>query len=343
MAVIKNIGRIIRSTDDREGIIGSSQVGAVIGLEGYQNDYDVYLAYKGLAPEPDERTKWTFLVGHILEEPIAQLFTARTGYALREVPEALVDLDNPYLICHPDREFVDLVNGKRYAVECKTARSFAVRKKWPDPKETYIPNVFLDFIDPGVEVLDEKGILDQYRAQCYWYTAFGYDGVFLARLTDGDLHIYFVESNPDVEKVLVDGVKEYHDKIESGWAPRPKNDRNMKSAFPEAIRYSFILADDRISSAFNRYLEAQEREKSASEEKEHQKLIIQEYMGENEELWSKSEVKMVSWSNSERTVFDSTGFKKDHPELYAKYARKDKTRTFRANKTALKKMAATSA
>ena len=41
------------SVDDRTGIIGGSSVGALLELNGYGTEFEVYLEYIGRKPEPE--------------------------------------------------------------------------------------------------------------------------------------------------------------------------------------------------------------------------------------------------------------------------------------------------
>ena len=322
--IIENPGYRQLDAGSRKGIIGGSQIGAVLGLPGYVTKYSVYRAYMGFQDPVSPETEWTLLVGRVLEGPIAQLFSAKTGFSVKEVPEALYDPAHPYLILHPDREFRDLVDGKRYALECKTASMFAVKKHWPEPDEMDFP-----LLPDSVTVYDGKSLPPQYRAQCLWYTAFGYDGVFLARLADNQLSIYFVEPNERYEKALLNSAIRFHDDIEGGWVPEPERSADAQRSYPKSIHGERITADFDAEEAYRKLKEAEDRAALAEAEAEAEKARIMDYMKDAELLKGRSGETMATWKTERRKEFDSALFRKEHPDLWARYSGYAESRVFR--------------
>ena len=94
--IVKN--PVIRKipADDRKGIIGGSQIGAIAGYPGYVTEYRVWRDYMGYKDKVDPEQQWTYDKGHILEESTAKMFEKRTGIKLA-LSDAYVDPDHPFL------------------------------------------------------------------------------------------------------------------------------------------------------------------------------------------------------------------------------------------------------
>lgn len=326
--IIRETARRKLSVDDRKGIIGGSSVGALLELGGYSSLFQVYMDYTGQGLEPDEQTKWTFRRGHIMEKAIAEMFSALTGFELTEPEEAYYDPDHPYLILHPDREFTDPKSGRKYALECKMASMHAFRHSWGDPGE----EIDAPLIDPSVPVYkgDEKTLVEQYYAQVQWYYALAdYEGVFLARMTDGDIAIYYVEPDEMVQRALYKTAIRFHDRVAAGWKPDPKTTFQAKAAHPESIEGSEISADMDIESKMERIRTIRDEIRELDAEEEILKTEIMEYMKDSEILNSRNGSKLATWKKVNQTSFDSRRFKQDYPSLYETYLVRKETRAFR--------------
>lgn len=220
MVIRKETKVNIGPATERKGIIGSSQVGAILGAKGYVSKYDVWMDYTGVKKPATPEMKKAFFHGSTMEEPIARIFVhemkERFGEQfpdVRAVEYAYVDPDHPYLVCHVDREFCGLWNGKRIALEIKTARTAALKDKWGEEWSEDVP--------------------EQYWCQCQWYMALaGFDEVWLCRYTDGDITVYRIPSYPDIQKKLVDAAVDFHDRVEAGWIPDPKDRRTYEIVHP---------------------------------------------------------------------------------------------------------------
>lgn len=329
--LIKKIATRPISVDDRKGIIGGSSVGALLDLKGYGTEFEVYLDYIGKKPEPDEKIKWTFKRGHILEKANAEMFTALTGFDLTEPQEAYYDPDHPYLILHPDREFIDPKTGDKYALECKMASIHAFRHSWGDSED----QVSAPLLDPSIIVYrgDENSLIEQYYAQTQWYYALAdYKGVFLARLTDNDIAIYFVEPDKQVQEALYYTAIEFHDKVESGWTPVPKNTHQAKTINPVCEKDSEITADDEVEDLMRKLRAIKDEQKELEAEEEIVKTDIMNFMKNKEVLVSSDGERLATWKKVRKSNFDSGRFKADYPNLYESYMVRGETRSFKLSK-----------
>lgn len=322
MAIIQNPLTRPLSVDDRAGIIGGSQIGAILNMKGYGTQYSVWRAYKGYKDPIPEDLQWTFTRGHILEDAIAKMFAAKTGFELEEVPDALYDPAHPYLILHPDRQFRIPGCNLLFGLECKMTAIHAFEKSWDTPEPVACP-----IMPEGVMVYNEKSILPQYRAQGHWYNVFGYAGTFLARLTDNDIAIYWIPVNEKVERNIYNKVIEFHDDIESGWVPEQTKPIDPLR-YEKAEKDSRIMADDDITEAYERLLEAKELLATAELRVNKETNKIKEFMKEKEILINEEGDKIASWSNFISNRISTTDLKAKEPEIYRKYLVPSSSRKF---------------
>ena len=68
-----------RNVDDRNGIIGGSSLGAMLGLSKYQSKHDVWLSWKGEERKVTDKQQEIFDMGHALEDFIAKQAEKKYG------------------------------------------------------------------------------------------------------------------------------------------------------------------------------------------------------------------------------------------------------------------------
>lgn len=313
--IVKN--PVIRKipADDRKGIIGGSQIGAIAGYPGDVTEYRAWRDYMGYKDKVDPEQQWTYDKGHILEESTAKMFEKRTGIKLT-LSDAYVDPDHPFLICHPDREAEDMIGDQRIAVECKTANSFAIRKGWGDPGEP----INIAYM-PDVDVYDGRGVIpDQYLMQCQWYYAIcGYDAVYLARLTDGELYIYYVPEIEEHEKELYEKAIAWKEAVDSGYVPPISAPGDAALAYPRASQGSKVVVDDDTMKLYREFLELERAKKEMTEREKDLKLKLADRMKDNERLVTSDGTSLLTWKNETRESFDSKKFRLEFPELAEDY------------------------
>ena len=324
------VNPIIRKldADAREGIIGSSSVGAIAGLPGYVSEYRVWRDFMGFRDKPDDDTQWTYDKGHILEESIAELFTKRTGIELRK-SDAYIDPDHPELICHPDRIAAETIDGKVIAVECKTAGTYSIRKGgWEAAEPVMIP-----YVD-GAEVLDGRSLPPQYYAQCQWYYAIcGFDAVFLARLTDNELYIYYVPEDERFGKELYSGALEWIEAVRSGYIPEITDPREIRIAYPRETPGTATMIDDETMRIYTALLDAEKRRKEAADEEQDLKLKLGEKMKDAEILVGRDGKKLLTWKTETRLTFDAKRFRAEFPDIASDYLTESSYRVMKLAKS----------
>lgn len=117
--------------EERRHLIGGSDVPAILGLSSFgRTGLDVWMRLVGMGELGNPDMQDRFELGLLLEEPIAQRYTRKTGVTLRKPGGLLVHPKYPWAGGHIDRESVD---GAR-DVECKTVDAWGVAE-WSDPSK----------------------------------------------------------------------------------------------------------------------------------------------------------------------------------------------------------------
>ena len=333
--IVKNPLKRELSVDERKGIIGGSQIGACIGMEGYVTPYMVYQAYNGITPPASQDTLDSFWLGHKTEPVIADFFSYRTGFDLEEQSEAFYDPEHPYLILHPDRVFTYEIDGKRYALECKNTSVHAA-SKWKNEELDFNP--FIPYLkNPDMKIYKASGVNPQYWAQMVWYTVFGFDGVFLARMTDNNLHVYYQPSNPELEKKVFDRVLAFREKLESGWVPPTRDGNEAAAAYTKVYEgKSMSLSSEKDKENFRLLVEAYQMKSDAEKLFNERKAKILDLMQDAEYLLSDDGKALATWSLQKRMKFDEKRYKSEHPEQWSSYVEETQSRTFMIKNAAKK-------
>ncbi len=106
----------------RKGGIGSSEVGSILGVNPYETPYQCWLRKTGQIPPQEENM--AMLLGHLMEDAVAQLYSKATGNKVDETTAgdwcARSDF-REYTTASPDRICLTPDGGK-VLLECKTTQ-----------------------------------------------------------------------------------------------------------------------------------------------------------------------------------------------------------------------------
>lgn len=328
----------------RKGIIGGSQIGTLVkDAEGnplagcYSSEYQTYRSYIGVEENPDDSAKESFYAGNRLEDAIAKWFSydmqlhnptvggETVDEDVHELDFQYVDPDENRLVLHPDREFS--VGGKRYALECKTASAFAMRgSKWPELEtidRSKIPAWVPEKLEDGRPLViydGAKSVMPGYYVQCLWYYALaGYDGVFLARMTDNRLFIYFVEANVVFEKMLYKTARTWLDKVDKGYIPAPSTFDEAKDKYPLHTKGKIFVADSKLEARLAEYKILSDKKADVEKAIDTCKAAIVDTIGDAEIVKSTDGTKLATCKNGTQTRLDSALLRDKEPAIYEKY------------------------
>lgn len=302
----KLFARKQRSVSEREGIIGASDVGALLGLSTYRTPYDVWLSWKGMAPEPDAETQERFDMGHELEDFIARQTERIYGVRLRRDSSAHFRKDAPWLICHPDR-MATLPDGRKLAVEIKSS-SVYTNARWGEPESDEVPY--------------------DYLCQCfmYWHTGVtDEEEMWLIRFSDNRLSRYVIRRDDALIKRIADEASSVVDGWMRGEEPLPSTFAQAAALFPDADAEESVIADFSAIAECEKYRTLKQQKKDIEMAIDESKAAILCYMGGAGGLVDGSGKRLVSYKKQTRSSIDEKLLREKYPEIAEEVT---KTRAF---------------
>ena len=280
--------------------IGGSDVAALLGLSKWRTPLDVY---NSKVEEPEETDNASMEWGRRLEPVIREKYAEAVGMEV-SIPGVMYQ--------HPEHDFmiadVDGIREDGRIVEIKTART---QQGW------------------GEEGTDE--IPDYYKTQVQHYmTVLGASSCDVAVLIGAsDFRIYTVESDPELEALLIEAEADFwHNHVEPLLPPPPMTLDEMKVAFPISKKAS-VECSDEIFNHVEALALTQEKIKELKEKEEAHKAIIQGAMGEADTLSHLGQV-ICTWKSVKPKVsIDTATLKAKMPDVYNQFLKTGKpTRQF---------------
>lgn len=287
----------------RKTYLGGSDIGAVLGLSKYKTPYDIWEIKTGKREQEDLSNNEYVTLGNDMEDIIAAKFCKMTGHEVRRDNKVRLHAEYPFLAANIDRLIVrDDKHKTPGLLEIKTTSSYAM-KQW------------------------ELGIPYDYHAQHQHYfgiTGFewGYfaifnfdkrettliqtapDPAFIKKITDYAAEWWQEHVIKDVPPDLT--IKEFERFADAGTSLTASEDLFRKVETVKLLKEK-LKADDLILSAM---------------EEE-----IKEFLGTNEIL-EFGGTTIATWKGTTSNRIDTTLFKKENPELAAKYTKESFSRRF---------------
>ena len=297
---------------ERQTGLGSSDAGAVLGLNPYQSPLEVYLEKVG-ERAPFEGNEQTYF-GARLEDIIADEYARRTGNAVRRLTRTQRHPRYPWMLAHPDRS----ATGLRTVVECKTADKW-LAKEWGPGGETITDAAESDGIVPQTyvaQVHHQMAVLDFSRAD-------------LAVLIGGnDFRIYHFERDPSFEEIMIDIEREFwRNHIEARVPPPPSVLRDLVELYG-TDNGMVMHADAEIEQACTELAAVKAVAKEAESRKDALELRIKSAMGNAAILRSLTGRTLATWKSHNKALLDGHRLQKERPELAAEFEYKIKVRPF---------------
>lgn len=280
--------------------IGGSDVAALLGLSKWRTPLDVY---NSKVEEPIEVDNVSMEWGRRLEPVIREKYAEAVGMEVT-IP--------PFMFQHPEHTFmiadVDGIRADGRIVEIKTART---QMGW------------------GEEGTDE--IPDYYKTQVQHYmTVLGAKSCDVAVLIGAsDFRIYTVESDPELESLLIEAETDFwHNHVELQLPPPPMTIDEMKVAFPVSHKAS-VECTDEIFNHVEALALIQNKMKELKEREEAHKAAIQGAMGEADTLSYLGQVVCTWKSVKPKVSIDTATLKAKMPDVYNQFLKTGKpTRQF---------------
>lgn len=287
----------------RQQFIGGSDAAAAIGLNPYKTQVDLYFEKIGQA-EPfngNERTYW----GNMLEQPVANCLSEKTGFKLRKHGQTLIAANHPFMGCHLDFK----VTGQPIVVEIKTG-GFFTRKDW------------------GASGGDE--IPDQYLIQVHHQMiCSGYDRAIVGVLLGGqEFRHYSIGFDKDLAQIIIEKEAEFWEHVTTRTPPPASTLGDIASLYPIDTGSSIDATPD--------ILDVVKQLKSAKLDLESQKgkadaleLQLKTFMADNSTLIGPDGKPIATWKTQMTNRIDTTALKTDAPEVAAKFTKTTESRVLR--------------
>lgn len=280
--------------ESRQGGIGSSEVGTILGLNEYESAYQLWRRKKGYDAPKQENL--AMRMGHILEPAVAQCWELETGRKVikNTAKEYVVFNDEaPWRRVSPDREYKTQGKG-RGILECK---STALK-------------------------VDEDNIPQHWYLQLqYQLGVCGYSEGTLAWLINGrDFGCKRFDFNPNIFGIIVNKVDEFfHVNIGQDVAPPVVTDEDLKLMFPRHIEGKCVEATVDTLDAICQLKMLKDNRKKLDDEIARLELIVKKAMEDAENLMCGDRVVATYRTASPSEKIDTKALKMEHPSIVAQY------------------------
>lgn len=302
---------------ERQKGIGGTDVAAILGLNPWKTPLQVWEEKMAPAPVEQEETP-AMRAGKKLEAAIAEWFTEETGLTTFKAEELIKHPDHPVLFANPDyyylrpisipsneNELGEVVKG---ILEIKTTSKEAYQK-WED----------------------EIPISYWCQIQHYMYVTGLKEGKFALLISGRDFRTLDVERDDEWLNIAIPRLLDWWEKhIVGKTPPEPVNNEDIKKLYPKS-RPVEVAANEVLLKTVEEWKRVKEQISKLKAHQEELEFQIKAVM-KDAEIMKYNGLPLVSWKSSEREYFDSKKFKKENPELYARYAEKRTVRTLRALK-----------
>ncbi len=291
--------------------IGSSDASAVLGVNPWKSEYQLWLEKTGELEPEDLSDNMAVRVGTEIEDVIARLAAEEMGWTIQNRHQVLQHEEHDWMTANVDREIIDHPDGVG-VLEVKNT-SVRLKDEW--------------FGSEGSEIVPARTIV-QVHHQC---AVKGYDHAWVAALIGShDLQIRrvpiddelieriereeqaFVQSVIDREPPDVDGSDAAREHIMDRFPDLTSRDEPRKMEGEEAGEMAELI---------QRYDDAKEQKDEAEDELDAIKNRIMEVAGEDKKVAVdvRGETRKVTQVHRVYERFDSKQFEQDYPDLYEEY------------------------
>ena len=280
--------------------LGGSDVATILGLNPYKSRFTLWLEKtKQKAPDKVENDAVTW--GNILEPVIREYFKKETGFKVFQNNFVLAHDEFDWMVANLDGEVIDPVYSGRGVLEIKTTHE-RNKKNWIDGCPIY------------------------YMTQVQHYLAVtGYEYAYICCLVGGSTYKnMLIERDEYIIDRLITEEMEFMEQVKKRIPPEiggsETESKWLKERFPEAIEEELTIPPrlEQLALEYNE-LTKEIKEKTVLSEAIKNKIKL-----EGKEFKTlRGEKVRINMPAIKKTVFDSTSFKKDYPELYTTYKTKE--------------------
>lgn len=296
----------------REGGIGSSEVGTILGLNPWETPYQLWLRKTGRV-QTVEQESFLMKAGHYLEDAISRFYADEAGVEIVKSSAkefVVIDREKPFMRVSPDRYAYPIgakkSNENRMIVECKSTQKGV---SYDDiPKSWFCQLTY----QMGVCRINQGALAWLISGREFGYHNFNFDKELFEFLSQ------------EVERFWVDCVI-------GGQEPPLANLSDLMLKFPNSVAGKSMVATPELLDVYETRMKASSEEKRFKAMKEEAEGIIKMALGDSESLVSPTDGHtLVTWkSGKDKSSFDAKRFEAENPDLYAKYlVTKPGSRTF---------------
>ncbi len=289
-------------TLNRNKYIGGSDIAAILNMSRYKTPLKLWAEKTGKLPTPDLSNVEAVEMGTKLEQFVADMFTEKTGKAVRKSPVVYQHKEYPYMVAHIDR----LVTGTDELLECKTCSVFK-KDEW-----------------------ENDDIPQEYILQVMWYLGItGRKIGHIAVLIGGQSFKYKqIEFDEELFNTMVEAAKEFWQHVQNN-TPVPvvaEDDETLKDLYSDhsEVMIELFPNDEKSAEATMNFedvvanlqelkMHKENIEKDIKAEETKIKDIIKDNLG------IKTPKYIVTWKAQSSTRLDTKALKSDEPEIAKKY------------------------
>ena len=283
----------------RRGSIGGSDASAIVGLNPYMTQFELWASKRGMIPEKPENE--AMRLGHDLEEYVARRFEEASGKRVRRENAILRNDVQTFAHANIDRRIV----GELAGLECKTTSALNMRR------------------------FEGGNYPATYYVQCQHYMMVtGWPKWYLAVLILGRDFLWFeIERNEDDIAALAEAEAAFWQLVQDGKEP----EADGSASCTEVLSQLYSRAEPETTADLTLLRKVLlERSETAEQLKQLQAQLtemdnrIKQFLGETET--GECDGYRVTWKNGSRTSIDTKRLRADHPEIFEAY---QKTTTYR--------------
>ena len=289
--------------EERMKYIGGSDIAAIMGQSRWKSPYRLWAEKTGKIEVPDLSNNAAVEMGTRLEQFVADLFSEKTGKAVRKQSKMYIHKDYPFMVAHVDR----LITGSDELLECKTCSAFKL-EEW------------------------ENKIPKEYLLQVIWYLGItGRSRGWIACLIGGQKFDYkCIEFDEELFNLMVDKAVKFWDMVQTQTPPviLPDDCDTLAEIYAEHTDDLIESQElnDRVAYVQELKMHRDEIGKEIKEIETELKATIAEKVGLITDSYK------VTWKNQTRTALDTERLKEEQPEIYSKYTLTKNIRVLRITK-----------
>ncbi len=315
----KKIEKLELSTKDvtfnRNQFIGSSEIAAVMGLSRWCTPLKLWAIKTGRLPQPDLSNVEAVEMGTELEQFVADMYSKKTGKAVRKAPKVYQHKKYPFMVTHLDR----IVTGTDELLECKTCSAFKA-DEWEGDD---IPREYI------LQVMYSLGITGRKVGH-------------IACLIGGQKFVYKqIDFDSEFFEAMVKSARAFWEHVQQGTPPAimPDDDETLKDLYSTSSEVMIKLypEDDATTQAVQTledkiaYLqEIKMHIKNYQDEQKSIETTIKDIIKDN--LGIETPRYIVTWKSQDTTRFDTKSFKESHEDLYKQFSQTSTSRVMRIKK-----------